>query len=126
MNTSGTAALGCPAERSPAAKETSSVPQRLLAVDRRIILELVKTSLNQEDVEGLLNTGAPNDEYDSEASLIESNISLSSPNTPLTTARITSIISDVWNQQFGPFTESDLEKRRPAFESVAKKIMQKL
>ena len=93
--------------------------------DRRLTLQHIKSILNEEDVEGLCKMGCPPDEYDSEASLIESGIAKATNlgKTALTVAQIAAAIAEVWTSQFGPFASEELEKRRPAFESVAKKIL---
>jgi hypothetical protein len=83
----------------------------------------IKTALDSEDIEGFLAMGCPADEYDSEASLIESGIAkAASDGKPIDATHIEKIVSEVWNDMFGPFTDEDINKRRYAFSSVAKKI----
>jgi hypothetical protein len=82
----------------------------------------IKVALDSEDVEGLLAMGCPPDEYDSEASLIEGRIA-KVPGDKLNADRIADIVAEVWNSQFGPFDEEDLDKRRQAFSSVARRIL---
>ncbi|MFY9559507.1 MAG: hypothetical protein WAQ52_04665 [Terriglobales bacterium] len=84
----------------------------------------IKTILDTEDIEGLLAMGCPADEYDAEASLIESGIAAAANlrKKPAEAEQIEKIVAEVWNDMFGPFTDEDLNKRRAAFSSVAKKI----
>jgi hypothetical protein len=82
----------------------------------------IKAALDSEDVEGLLAMGSPPDEYDSEASLIEDRIAKVAGDK-LNVDRIADIVTEVWNSQFGPFDEEDLNKRRQAFSSVARRIL---
>ena len=84
----------------------------------------IKAILDREDVEGLLATGCPTDEYDGEASLIEDRIAklTNFGEQPLTAAQVERILVEVWNDQFGPFGTEALEKRRSAFSAVARKI----
>jgi len=85
---------------------------------------LIKAALDKEDIEGLLALGSPSDEYDGEASLIEDRIAklTNFGEKRLTSSEVGDIVTSVWNSQFGPFNPEDLEKRRPAFSSVAQKI----
>ncbi len=85
----------------------------------------IKSALDAEDVEGLLAMGCPTDEYDSEASLIENEIAKASDygKRPIDIAQVASLIRKIWDDQFGPFAKEELEKRHPAFASIAKKIV---
>jgi hypothetical protein len=84
----------------------------------------IKDVLDKEDIEGLLVLGCPSDEYDGEASLIESGVArvTNFGKSKTSVDVVEAIICEVWNNQFGPFDPLDLEKRRPAFTSVAQKI----
>ena len=82
----------------------------------------IKAALDSEDPEGLLAMGAPHDEYYSEASLIEGRIAKVHTDE-ISADRIADIVAEVWNSQFGPFDEEDLNKRRQAFSSVARRIL---
>ncbi len=96
-------------------------------IDRRSLLLQTKCALDDVDIEGLLAMHCPPDEYDSEASMIGSRIfELISAEERLSVAQITEIISQVWNSQFGPFANADIEKRQAAFELVAEKISRSL
>ena len=88
------------------------------------IFREIKAALDHEDIEGLLASGCPSDEYDSEASLIESEIARITDfgKQPLSAIQSERIIIDVWIRQFGPFKTEDLDIRGPSFSAVAKKI----
>jgi hypothetical protein len=87
-------------------------------------LRAVKSALDEEDIEGLLATGCPADEYDHEASLIESEIAMVTDfgRKNLSITQCERIVVDVWIKQFGPFKAQDLEMRASAFTAVAKKL----
>jgi hypothetical protein len=82
----------------------------------------IKAALDSEDPAGLLAMGAPADEYASEASLIEGRIAKVAVDK-VNVDQIADIVAEVWNSQFGPFDAEDLNKRRQAFSSVARKIV---
>lgn len=82
----------------------------------------IKAALDGEDIEGLLELGSPSDEYDSEASMIEGRIAKLAGDE-FNVDKIADIVAEVWNSQFGPFDEEDLNKRRQAFSSVARRIL---
>jgi hypothetical protein len=88
------------------------------------IFRQVKAVLDHEDIEGLLASGCPADEYDGEASLIESEIAKATDfgNKNVSVAQCERIVIDIWIRQFGPFKREDLEMRSAAFAAVAEKI----
>ncbi|SRR5579871_1924587 len=88
------------------------------------IFKLVKRALDEEDIEGLLALGCPNDEYRGEASLIQDRIAKLSDfgQKPLTKTQISRVVSDVWNLKFGPFSEFELKNRQNSFASVTEEI----
>jgi hypothetical protein len=88
------------------------------------IFREIKAALDHEDIEGLLASGCPADEYDSEASLIESEIAKVTDfgQKSVSVIQCERIVIDVWIKQFGPFKAGDLEMRRRAFSAVAQKI----
>lgn len=89
------------------------------------IFREVKAALDQEDIEGLLATGCPGDEYDGEASLIESGIAkiTNFGENSVSVEQVERIVIDIWIKQFGPFKVEDLQMRSPAFSAVARKIV---
>jgi len=84
----------------------------------------IKAALDREDIEGLLQLGCPRDEYDGEASLIESGVAKATKfgKKKIGADAVEAIISEVWNSQFGPFDGEGIEKRRNGFTSVAQQI----
>lgn len=87
----------------------------------------IKAALDAEDIEGLLAMGCPTDEYDGEASLIESQIGRTTNfgKNPITPEVCEKIIEEVWNSQFGPFDNKELGARAQAFASVARKLTER-
>ena len=91
----------------------------------RPMFSQIKTALDHEDIEGLLAIGCAADEYNSEASVIEDRIAklAQSGHEPPAEAQVERIVAEVWNEQFGPFSDEDLQKRRSAFTSVVRNII---
>ena len=84
----------------------------------------IKRVLDEEDIEGLLSIGAPSDEYDDEASLIEDRICKATDfgKKALGLEQLEAMIEEIWNSQFGPFDQTAVVQRRPYFVRVARKI----
>jgi hypothetical protein len=83
----------------------------------RITLAEVEAVLRNEDIEGLVESGAPRDEYDSEAREIAGALaSLSSGE--FTETNITAIIALVWAKSFNR-SEPEIRQRIPAFQRIA-------
>jgi hypothetical protein len=95
------------------------------AMETWSLFRKIKAALDSEDIEGLLAIGCPTDEYDGEASLIESKLATASNfgKMPFQLDEVERSVAEVWDDQFGPFAKEDLERRRSAFSSVAKKII---
>jgi len=74
--------------------------------------------LRQEDIEGLIEMGAPSDEYDSEAEEVVTALAEES----LTEEKIVSVISSVWSASFN-LDDEDIEARLPAFRIVATALL---
>ncbi len=72
----------------------------------------ISTLLRKADIEGLLQNGAPADEYDSEAEVIA--LALAKLDE-INTENITAMISTVWKKSFG-LEESELQLRLPAIQ----------
>jgi hypothetical protein len=85
----------------------------------------IKAALDSEDIEGLLAIGCPEDEYNREASLSENKIAKASDfgKTPLQAEQVERFVEEVWDDQFSPFTREELDNRRNAFSSAARKIV---
>ncbi len=88
----------------------------------------IKSVLDREDIEGLLALQSPRDEYDGEASLIESAVAKATNfgKQKIGVETVEAIVTDVWNSQFGPLDPEDLNRRRSAFASAAQKIVASL
>ena len=85
----------------------------------------IQEILNVEDIEGLLALGAPRDEYEHEAELIDLALGASPSNeraTPISKDSVKELITRIWDERFGPFSDADLTKRESAFDRVATKI----
>jgi hypothetical protein len=82
----------------------------------------VETIFRVEDIEGFIEIhGAPDDEYDSEAEII--NKALNALREDLfSEENIISIIVHVWAKMFN-LDEEDIQKRMPAFQKAAQKIL---
>jgi len=85
----------------------------------------VKEALDSEDIEGLLSLGAPPDEYHGEATLIEGRIAKATSfgKRRVDVAELENIVREVWNSEFGPFSDAQLEQRPAAFHAVARRIV---
>ncbi len=84
----------------------------------------IKAALDNEDIEGLLALGCPSDEYDGEASLIESAVARATNfgEMPIGPEELQEIVAYVWNDRFGPLGPDEIQRRTPAFAAVAKKL----
>lgn len=85
-----------------------------------ISVDAIMAALNEEDVEGLLELGAPRDEYESEAAMI-ADLLASIPRSDRTEDSIMAAVSAVWGRMFGR-SSSDLEARRPSFRRIAQRL----
>jgi hypothetical protein len=81
----------------------------------------VKNILNQYDIEGLLEIGAPNDEYESEAQDIASALNELEQNY-FDAEHIFALIMDIWQKNF-ELAEDDLLKRKEFFAKVVNAIL---
>lgn len=87
-----------------------------------ISLAYVERELRLEDIEGLIEAGAPDNEYDSEAKELADALATLA-NERLTGENVVAIISLIWARSFN-LDDVDLEKRLSAFHRVAQKILQ--
>jgi hypothetical protein len=83
-------------------------------------VDQIRDILNQEDIEGLLRLGAPNDEYETEAKMIAE--ALAEQKELADEDRLSALVRVVWIKAFSPFSEAALSKRAPAFSRVAKNL----
>jgi len=82
----------------------------------------VRLVLNELDIEGLLSSGVPEDDYDLEAGRIAEALN-GLPAMEVTEDRVATIIEDVWSAIFGPFFPEDLRARQHAFHLAARRII---
>lgn len=82
----------------------------------------IQQVLNDEDIEGLLQVGAPTDEYETEARMIAETIT-QAHESKLTEERLTAVVRSTWAEMFGPFSEDQLRQREAAFQRVARRVM---
>lgn len=83
----------------------------------------IESVLIKEDIEGLLELGAPIDEYLDEAKKISEG--MSRLNTLQASEEVIYIlIRDIWQDSFGPFSDSELRKRDTAFRNVVRYIIE--
>ncbi len=85
---------------------------------------LTASVLRQEDIEGLIALGAPEDEYDSEAAEIAEAVNKLDV-TARTQSNIAAIIALVWAQMFN-HSPNEMEMRTPALQRVAERLNQAL
>ncbi len=83
-------------------------------------LARIRGALRQADIEGLIKTGAPDDEYDPEAEMIREECQRS-PAKCSDRAAQAATIRRVWQEMF-ELDEHELDKRESAFASAARKI----
>ncbi len=86
-----------------------------------ISIEKINLILQEEDIEGFIEMGAPNDEYLSEAEEIASLISSMEANQ-LTENNVISGVIKIWQKYFGLLSDSDINKRMAGFRNVTRKI----
>ena len=81
----------------------------------------IQRALDDEDIEDLLRTGAPRDEYEAEGRMIHE--SLSAMTGEWSEQATVATIEQIWDRQFGPFAPDELQRRREAFERIARRII---
>jgi hypothetical protein len=77
----------------------------------------VEAALKEEDIEGLVESGAPSDEYNSEARKIADALASLDPGE-FTETNITAIIALSWAKSFNR-SENEIRQRMPAFQRIA-------
>jgi hypothetical protein len=77
--------------------------------------------LRTYDLEGLISSGAPDDEYEPEVEHIMEELE-KIPSGQATKDMIVAIFEDVWKRMFGA-TESRLQRIRPEFSEIADKLL---
>ena len=81
----------------------------------------VRGILTEEDVEGLMQAGAPPDEYEAEAALIAGRIA----RLPQVVDEVSvlEIVTEECLRSFGPFDSDQLARRRETYARIARRIL---
>lgn len=87
----------------------------------RITTANINALLAEEDVEGLIEAGAPSDEYSDEAAQIAA-VLLQLDHEQLTEDIILSAVSLIWLKNF-ELSEQDMKLRIPALERITRLIL---
>ncbi len=82
----------------------------------------IDSILQEEDIEGLLNLGAPKDEYAHEAAEIHAGLE-AIDESKVTSDRDATVVMTVWEHSFGPFSPDDFQKRSPVLQQVVQRIL---
>lgn len=86
-----------------------------------ITLINIEDALRTEDIEGLIASGAPSDEYNSEAEKIAAALA-SLQNNQLTESSIIAVLALEWAKSFNRSVQ-EIEQRMPAFRRIASQIL---
>lgn len=84
--------------------------------------KLIETILIDLDIEGLIELGAPNDEYGSEAQIISRALS-TLLEKEVTQENISEVIAQVWRESFN-LSSADLELRNSAIRIAAQTLLE--
>ncbi len=87
----------------------------------KMLVQHINTFLRETDIEGLIQNGAPPDEYETEAEAIAVAL-LEVYEQELTDKNVQGIIAQVWAISF-ELSESDLQARLPHFQALANSIV---
>lgn len=87
----------------------------------REMIEIIDSALRHEDIEGLIDAGAPADEYTSEAERIAIAVGSLAPEK-ITEDNVLAIISLAWMQNFN-LGEEEMRLRVPALRRVVQRIL---
>jgi hypothetical protein len=82
----------------------------------------VNDALKSEDVKSLIEFGAPDYEYSSEARDIVQALA-KIDESEISEGVLAEIIRSVWSRSFGPFSDVDLDARSPAFRQIAHQVL---
>ena len=88
-----------------------------------VSVSTIDAILTAEDIEGLLDLGAPKDEYSHEAARIKSGLEALKPSSE-TEDQVSALVVNVWANAFN-LSDGELEKRYPALRRVARQILEK-
>lgn len=92
--------------------------------DMEISVNTINSILEQEDIEGYINLGAPSNEYASEAADIAAAIS-QLDDSEITEGNIMALLALKWMENFN-LSESDISQRTEALRRVTKTLMQEI
>ena len=87
----------------------------------KITVENIDLILQEIDIEGLIESGAPSDEYISEAEAINSSIQRLQ-SSEMTIENIELVISTIWKENFN-LDASGLKTRKASINTVVKRIL---
>ena len=76
-----------------------------------------------EDMEGLIALGAPDDEYDSEAFEVQTELE-ALEDREMSQACVSTIVANVWRGSFGPFDEDGWRQREPVLRHLVQRILE--
>jgi hypothetical protein len=117
--------IGPQADSTPTAALTASLHPEQAEHDlywssmKEDLDQTIRRILEEEDIEGLIEMGAPRDEYDTEASRIEGRIRrLPNPDE----GAVTGVVEAVWNEMFGPFDSSEMRQREDSIRRLTRRI----
>ncbi|MGO9336568.1 MAG: hypothetical protein ACLPY1_03570 [Terracidiphilus sp.] len=86
-----------------------------------IALSTIEEALREADIESLIEIGAPDDEYTSEARDIANAVS-HIDESRLAEGQLLDVLRSVWARSFD-LAQEDVERRAPAFQQVARRIL---
>jgi hypothetical protein len=79
--------------------------------------------IEDEDIEELLAVGAPADEYEPEVIRIYGRLAGLSE-SEWAEDRLVAIVSEVWDEEFGPFDDERRRHREVAYRRIAQRILE--
>jgi hypothetical protein len=86
-----------------------------------IFFEKINAAFIEEDLEGLIEEGAPLDEYSSEAQSVAEALA-KIPDEKLTASVVAATIAFVWAKNFD-ISAAEMEQRLPACQRLAEKLL---
>lgn len=86
-----------------------------------IMKEQIDTLLRNEDIEGILNLGAPDNEYHEEARLITDAVAQLDDDN-IKAENVEAIIASIWANRFD-LSAADIARRQTGFQNLARKLI---
>ena len=90
----------------------------------KISRQTIDTLLQQTDIEGLIQSGAPSDEYSSEAEIISTALNELNDDE-INEGNIVAVVSEVWKTSFG-LDSNGMQQREPVIRDLAKTFLKNL